>query len=92
MCFTVIYSHPAVEEVAAIAIPDNHIGNAIEVVVVIQAGCKLTKSQLSAFCAERLPKYMIPGLIEWSESLPKTSTGKIDRTLLRREHLVNSVN
>jgi len=33
-------------------------------------------------CAQRVPQYMIPELIEFRETLPKTSTGKLDRVQL----------
>jgi acyl-coenzyme A synthetase/AMP-(fatty) acid ligase len=38
--------------------------------------------ELQHYCAARIPKYMIPEHIEFRESLPKTSTGKIDRVQL----------
>lgn len=80
---TALYSHPAVLEAAVIPIPDEQIGNQIKAVVVAQDGMALSKSALLSFCAERLPKYMIPGIIEFHHSLPKTSTGKVDKTRLR---------
>lgn len=79
---TVLYSHPDVEEVAVLAIPDERIGNVIKAIVVRKAGSRATKGEIESFCAERIPKYMIPGSIEFCTGLPKTSTGKIDRTLL----------
>jgi amino acid adenylation domain-containing protein len=84
---TVIYSHPAIEELAVIAIPDEEIGNYLKVIIALREGNSLTKNQLEAFCATKLPKYMIPTIIEFRDTLPKTSTGKIDRTLLRQQHL-----
>jgi len=84
---TALYSHPKIEEVAAIAIPDEQIGNAIKAVVVAREAAELTKGELESFCSKRIPKYMIPDIIEFRTSLPKTSTGKVDRTLLLKEHL-----
>ena len=82
-----LYDHPGVEEVAVIAIPDEQIGNVIAALVVARNGSELSKSDLAAFCAERIPKYMIPESIEFREALPKTSTGKIDKTTLLKENL-----
>jgi acyl-coenzyme A synthetase/AMP-(fatty) acid ligase len=42
----------------------------------------LKAAELQQFCAAKIPKYMIPELIEFMEDLPKTSTGKIDRVRL----------
>jgi len=40
---------------------------------------------LQQHCATRIPKYMIPEFIEFRKSLPKTSTGKVDRVELSRD-------
>jgi len=75
-------SHPGVREVAAVAIPDDVIGNRIKAVVARHEGNSLRPVDLQQHCAARIPKYMIPEIIEFCNSLPKTSTGKIDRVRL----------
>lgn len=82
---TTLYNHPAIEEVAVIAIPDEEIGNKIKAIIALDKGNTLTKNHVESFCAERLPKYMIPELIEFRIELPKTPTGKIDKTFLRTQ-------
>ena len=77
-----LLSHPSVKEVAVVAIPDEEVSNRIKAIVAPQNGDKLTAAQLQQHCAQRVPRYMIPDLIEFRESLPKTSTGKLDRVLL----------
>lgn len=84
---TALYNHPAVEEAAAIAIPHNEVGALIKAVVVPRSPNGLSKRELEGFCGERIPRYMIPALIEFRAALPKTSTGKVDRALLLAEHL-----
>lgn len=81
---TALYSHPAVQEAAVIPIPDDQIGNRIKAFVVLNGGDHPNKSELTAFCASRIPKYMIPHAFDFRDALPKTSTGKVDRTTLRR--------
>jgi acyl-CoA synthetase (AMP-forming)/AMP-acid ligase II len=82
-----IYGHPAVREAAVIAIPDPQIGNALKAVIAVREEQDLRRGELESFCAQRLPKYMIPTMIETRTSLPKTSTGKVDKTRLVNEHL-----
>ena len=77
----VLQNHPDVEEVAVIPIPHEEIGNVLRAVVV----SPLSENELIAFCAERLPKYMIPGEFDFRSVLPKTSTGKIDKTALQED-------
>jgi acyl-coenzyme A synthetase/AMP-(fatty) acid ligase len=84
---TALLNHPGVREVAAIAIPDDIVGNRIKAVVALHAGSSLQAAELQQHCATRIPKYMIPDLIEFCDSLPKTSTGKIDRVSLVQSNL-----
>lgn len=78
-----LYSHPDIEEVAVIPIPDDEIGNVIKAVIVLRHGRSVERGALEAFCAARLPKYMVPQQFEVRATLPKTSTGKIDKVQLR---------
>jgi len=80
-----LLSHPGVREAAAVAIPDDLIGNRIKAVVAAHEAQSLKIAELQQFCATRIPKYMIPELIEFCDSLPKTSTGKIDRVRLAQD-------
>ncbi len=77
-----LLSHPAVKEVAVVAVPDEEVSNRIKAIVAPHNGAALTASHLQQHCAQRVPRYMIPELIEFRESLPKTTTGKLDRVLL----------
>jgi len=77
-----LLSHPGVREAAALAIPDDIVGNRIKAVVATRAADGLKSVELQQHCAIRIPKYMIPEVIEFCDTLPKTSTGKIDRVRL----------
>jgi acyl-coenzyme A synthetase/AMP-(fatty) acid ligase len=79
---TALLSHPGVKEAAAIAVPDEIVGNRITAVVSAHESHFLKAAELQQYCGARIPKYMIPELIEFRDSLPKTSTGKIDRVQL----------
>jgi amino acid adenylation domain-containing protein len=80
-----LLSHPGVREAAAVAIPDEIVGNRIKAVIAAHVAESLKAGELQHYCAARIPKYMIPEHIEFRESLPKTSTGKIDRMQLARD-------
>lgn len=77
-----LYKHEKVKEAAVVAIPDDLVGHRIKAFVVPADGNGLTPKTLEAFCAERLPKYMLPERIELRDVLPKTSSGKVDRNAL----------
>jgi amino acid adenylation domain-containing protein len=77
---TAIHSHPSVAECAVLAVPDPDITNRI---VGCVAAPGVSAAQLARHCAQRLPPYMVPHRFELLDSLPKTSTGKTDRRVLR---------
>ena len=72
--------HPSVLECAVVAVPDEAVTNRIKAFVV--ASESVEASELSRFCAGRLPRYMTPEFYEFLDELPRSSTGKIDRRTL----------
>jgi len=79
---TVLCNHPEIKNAVVIPIPDELIGNRISVIVVLLTPGKITKDDILQHCAQKLPKYMIPEIIEFRDSLPTTSSGKVDRKKL----------
>lgn len=79
-----LLSHAGVCEAAVIAVPDDEVGNRIKAFVAPHQPGSLTAVDLQQHCASKVPKYMIPEVIELWEALPKTSTGKIDRVRLKQ--------
>ncbi len=70
-----------VVECAAVGVPDEILGEAIKICVV-KDGNPFTENDLLLFCKKNLASYKIPKIVEFRESLPKTSTGKIKRAEL----------
>ena len=75
-----LIDHSGIREAVVLAIPDEEIGNRLQAVVVLQEPGILSAIDIQQHCATRLPKYMIPETIQFRDQLPKTSTGKIDRS------------
>ena len=55
--------------------------------VVPRPGVELTANSVKRHVAGRLPRYMVPARVEIVDSLPRTSTGKIDRRRVREDSL-----
>jgi len=70
-----------VVECAAVGIPDEILGEAIKLCVV-KDGVNFTENDLLLYCKRNLAAYKMPKVVEFVASLPKTSTGKIKRSLL----------
>jgi len=81
----VIYTHPAVLEVAVVASPHERFGEVPKAFVVLKPNTDLTTETLFAHCRERLAGFKCPKRVEFVEQLPKTSTGKIQKYLLREQ-------
>ncbi|KAD5960732.1 hypothetical protein E3N88_12204 [Mikania micrantha] len=81
---SVLYSHPAVNEAAVVGRPDEFWGETpcAFVSLKVEPGV-VTEEEMIKFCKSRLPGYMVPKSVVFKEDLPKTSTGKIQKNVLR---------
>ena len=78
-----IAAHPAVLECAVIGIPHPHWGERPKAFVTLNDGAAADAGEIIAFCRERLAHYKCPDSVEFG-SLPKTSTGKTQKFVLRQ--------
>lgn len=76
----VLESHPDVLEVAVVGVPTAMGDEKVKAVVVSRGGCD--EASLVDHCRGKIADFKIPSVIEFRESLPKTSTGKIRKALL----------
>ncbi|MCL1475207.1 class I adenylate-forming enzyme family protein [Argonema antarcticum] len=84
----VFYQHPAVAEVAVYGVADGIKGEVIYANVRLLAGELVTIDELMDFCRERMANYKVPQVINLVDSLPKNATGKILKTVLREEAIM----
>lgn len=82
---SVLYMHPAVNEAAVVARPDEFWGETPCAFLSLKAGVtkKPTEKEIMEFCRARMPHFMVPKTVVFQDDLPKTSTGKIQKFLLR---------
>jgi amino acid adenylation domain-containing protein len=73
---TALHDHPAVVECAVVPVPDEEFGNRIVAHVVVRDG--VGAAELRAYSRKTLPSYMVPSSFELRDSLPRTTTGKVD--------------
>jgi fatty-acyl-CoA synthase len=78
----VLYKHPAVAVAGVVARPDEKWGETPCAFVELKPGASATAEELIAWCRERLAGFKVPKHIVFEE-LPKTSTGKIQKHVLR---------
>lgn len=80
-----LYGLEGIVEVAVIPVPDDILGQAIKAYVVRRDGYPLTEKDILKQCKNELEEFAIPKYIEFRDSLPKTSSGKIDKLTLKQE-------
>ncbi len=81
----VLSRHPAVVEAAVIGIPSERMGEEVKAFVVTRA--PVDAETLLAYCRESLANYKSPSEIEFINVLPRNAVGKIDKKVLRRQHV-----
>jgi fatty-acyl-CoA synthase len=80
----VLYRHPAVLAAAVVAMPDSKWGETPCAFVELKPGAKASDKEIVEFCRERMAKFKAPRAVVFGE-LPKTSTGKIQKFVLRQQ-------
>ncbi|MCK9604319.1 MAG: AMP-binding protein, partial [Candidatus Omnitrophica bacterium] len=81
----VLYQNPKIKEAAVIGITDAHKGEVPKGFVVLKEGEQATEHEIIRYLREKLAPYKIPKYIEFRESLPKNTAGKILKRLLKNE-------
>jgi fatty-acyl-CoA synthase len=77
-----VVAHPAVLECAVVGVPHEHWGERPKAFVMLNQGANASQEEIIAFCRDRLAHYKCPDTVEFGP-LPKTSTGKVQKFVLR---------
>ncbi len=80
----VLYTHPAISEVAVLGIPDAKLGEEIKAIIYLKTGALVSENDIRAYCKDRVAAYKYPRIIQFiDQPLPKNATGKILKRELR---------
>ncbi|HTE79195.1 MAG TPA: AMP-binding protein, partial [Reyranella sp.] len=82
---TEICAHPAVKEVAVVAVPSEFAEEEVLAAVSLVEGASLDPAELIAFLTPRMAHFMVPRYVRIVPDLPKTPTQKVQKHLLRTE-------
>lgn len=84
-----VLAHPAVAEVAAIAVPSEHTEDDLMVIVVLHPDAQLDGATLLAFLEPRMPRYMLPRYVDFVVDLPRTPSNRVQKHLLRERGITS---
>jgi fatty-acyl-CoA synthase len=79
-----VVRHPAVLECAVVAVPDAKWGERPKAFVTLKPGAAATEEEIIEFCRQHIAHFKAPAAVEFG-SLPRTSTGKIQKFILREK-------
>lgn len=86
-----LYTHPAVQDVAVVGVPDPRYIEELAAWIKVKPGCTLTEEEVRSFCKGQLAHYKIPRHIRFVMEYPQTVTGKIQKFKIR-ELMVQELN
>lgn len=75
----VLRQHPAVADVCVVGLPDAEWGQRVAALIEQQPGTTATADELLAHCRQQLARYKLPRVIQFTDALPQTASGKIER-------------
>ncbi|MFZ5631315.1 MAG: class I adenylate-forming enzyme family protein [Bacillota bacterium] len=79
-----VYKYPGVLECAVVGVPDPVMGEEVALFMTVKDGQEIDVNGLREFCSGRMAKYKVPRYLKVIDSLPKTASGKIMKTELRK--------
>ncbi|MEU6862399.1 long-chain fatty acid--CoA ligase [Streptomyces sp. NPDC046876] len=81
-----LMAHPEVAEAAVVAVPDEKWGERPLATVVLKEGATVNYAGLRAFLSQSIAKWQLPERWTFIEAVPKTSVGKFDKKVIRRQY------
>ena len=81
-----IFRDPRIQNVAVVGLPHEHWSEALTAFVVVKPGQTVSEQELLDHCKSTLANYKVPKRVVFVEQLPMTSTGKIQKHVLRAEY------
>jgi len=78
-----LYTHPAIEDVQVIGVPDERYGEELCAWVKLRPGAELTAEEVRDFCSGKIAHYKVPRYVRFTPDFPMTVTGKVQKFKMR---------
>jgi fatty-acyl-CoA synthase len=80
-----LYTHPDVEDVQVIGVPDDRYGEELMAWVKVRSGAALSEDDVRTYCKGKIAHFKIPRYVKFVEEFPMTVTGKIRKIEMREQ-------
>jgi fatty-acyl-CoA synthase len=80
-----LYSHPKVQDVQVIGVPDEKYGEEIMAWVKLREGQAATVEEIRDYCRGKIAHYKVPRYVHFVDAFPMTVTGKVQKFVMRDE-------
>jgi fatty-acyl-CoA synthase len=78
-----LYSHPAIQDIQVIGVPDDRYGEEIMAWIILKPGQSLSEEEVKEYCRGRIAHFKVPRYVKFTEAFPMTVTGKIQKFKMR---------
>jgi len=78
-----LYTHPDIEDVQVIGVPDARYGEELCAWVKLRAGSELTEQRVREYCTGKIAHYKVPRYVRFTGEFPMTVTGKVQKFRMR---------
>ncbi len=86
-----LMAHPAVLEASVVGVPDEKWGERPLATVVVREGQQVTLEELRDFLADKVARWQVPERWAFIDAVPKTSVGKFDKKVLRKQYAEGAI-
>ena len=80
-----IYTHPDVEDVQVIGVPDAKYGEAVMACIIKKEGSSLTEKEMSDYIKDHMARHKVPQYIEFTDHFPLNAAGKVLKYKMRED-------
>jgi fatty-acyl-CoA synthase len=82
-----LYTHPKIQDVQVIGVPDERYGEEIMAWVKLKAGETASEEEIRTFCQGQIAHFKVPRYVKFADAFPMTVTGKIQKYLMRQQSI-----
>ncbi|MCB1743831.1 MAG: AMP-binding protein, partial [Gammaproteobacteria bacterium] len=79
-----LFTHPKVEDVQVIGVPDERFGEEVCAWIKLRPGAQADEAEIKDFCKGRIAHFKIPRYIRFVDNFPMTVTGKVQKFVMRK--------